>query len=135
MDRIWDDLLIHLRNNLSLTEYDTWIRQLKFKGIYGDDFVMITPSPQSQQHMQTNHTMVFTNGLYKVSGRKLNPVFIFGAENELDTPNLNPATPLILSSWVPTTTWHLQQQRPSRKIPPSTIPSLFMADRDWARPT
>jgi len=91
MDRIWEDLLIHLRSNLSLTEYDTWIKKLKFKGIYGDDFVMITDSPQVQQHMQNNHTMVFTNGLLKVSGgRKLNPVFIFGAENELDTPNLNP---------------------------------------------
>lgn len=91
MDQIWEDLLLWLRSNMSLSSYDTWVRQLKFKGIYGDEFVMTVPNPSTQDFMQSQYVSVFSNGLRAVSGGKMyRPVFIFGAENEIDEPNLNP---------------------------------------------
>ena len=89
--KTWENLLLWLRSNMSLFKYDTWVKQLKFKGIYGDEFVMIVPNQSTQELMQKQYTGVFTNGLRSVApNENLKPVFIYGAENEIDVPNLNP---------------------------------------------
>lgn len=89
--KTWENLLLWLRSNMSLFKYDTWVKQLKFKGIYGDEFVMIVPNQSTQELMQKQYTGVFTNGLRSVAPNvNLKPVFIYGAENEIDVPNLNP---------------------------------------------
>ena len=91
MDQIWENLLLWLRGSMSLQSYDTWVKQLKFKGVYGEEFVMTVPNPATQEFMQKQYTGVFTNGLRAVApNANLKPVFIFGAENEIDVPNLNP---------------------------------------------
>ena len=63
MDQIWENLLLWLRSNMSLFKYDTWVKQLKFKGIYGDEFVMIVPNQSTQELMQQQYTAVDQDGL------------------------------------------------------------------------
>ena len=90
-DHIWQDLLLWLRGNMQLSSYDTWIKQLSFRGIYGNEFLISTPNLYTQEHMKNQYTQLFSKGLRSITGDSfLSPVFVFGADDVIDMPNLNP---------------------------------------------